>query len=244
MIATNDLKEQASTLGATFFGVADLAPARDEIHGQGGDIISQFPRSISIGIALPGSVVDRIGDQQNRIALMSYQHHGYDVINRRLDAIVSRLASSIQQVGHEALPIAASQTIDREKHLGAFSHKLGAHLAGLGWIGKSCLLVTPQVGPWVRWASVLTDAPIEATGSSMEERCGSCTQCVDICPVGAFSGMPFRENEPRSVRMDAQKCRRHQEDLGKRSGFNLCGLCLHICPYGAKSSRQSVGGAD
>ncbi|MCK9565162.1 MAG: hypothetical protein M0Q43_03825 [Methanothrix sp.] len=65
-----------------------------------------------------------------------------------------------------------------------FSHKLAAHMAGLGWIGKSCLLITPEAGPRVRWASVLTDAPMKATGYAMAERCGECRKCVDVCPHG------------------------------------------------------------
>ncbi|MEN6592669.1 MAG: hypothetical protein ABFC12_05445 [Methanobacterium sp.] len=35
---------------------------------------------------------------------------------------------------------------------------------------------------------------------------------MDICPVNAFTGEPFREDEPREVRYDARKC---QEYLGQ-----------------------------
>ncbi len=37
-------------------------------------------------------------------------------------------------------------------------------MAGLGRIGKSCLLITPEAGPRVHWATVLTDAPMQVTG--------------------------------------------------------------------------------
>ncbi len=233
MIQSDELNKAAVSLGASFFGVADLTPAHAEIDRQGGETVSRFTRAVSIGVALPRAIVERIGNQEDRVALMSYRHHGYDVINPRLDGIASRLATQLQDLGFQAFPVAAAQTIDTTNHFGAFSHKLAAHLAGLGWIGKSCLLVTPQVGPWVRWASVLTDAPLRPTGSPMDERCGSCTECIDIRPVGAFSGVPFREDEPRSARFDVWKCKNHQEQLDKSIGFNLCGLCLHICPHGA-----------
>lgn len=94
----------------------------------------------------------------------------------------------------------------RDRELGLFSHKLAAHLAGLGWIGKSCLPVTPEAGPRVRWASVLTDAPL-AAGEQLEERCGECEACVEVCPAGAFSGRSFFSDEPRAARFDAFKCR-------------------------------------
>jgi epoxyqueuosine reductase QueG len=114
-----------------------------------------------------------------------------------------------------------------------FSHKMAAHLAGLGWIGKSCLLITPQVGPRVRWVSVLTDAPLEVTGEPMVEQCGSCQECVEICPVQAFTGRPFREEEPREMRYDAGKCDRYFRKMKEKNGdLAICGLCLYVCPHG------------
>ena len=168
VIQSDELKKTAISIGASFFGVADLTPAHAEIDLQGGEIVSQFTRAISIGVALPVPIVDRIGNQKDRVALMSYRHHGYEVINLRLDDIASRLASQLQDRGFQAFPVAAAQTIDTVNHFGAFSHKLAAHLSGLGLIGKSCLLVTPQAGPRVRWASVLTDTPLKPTGSPMD----------------------------------------------------------------------------
>jgi epoxyqueuosine reductase len=232
MISTNELSARVMEYGASFCGVANLASATSEIKRQGGVALAKYPRAISIGVRLPTAIVDRINEQQDRAAMMSYRHHGYDVINRRLDDIASKLASHMQMQGYEAFPVAASQTIDEDNYQGIFSHKLAANLAGLGWIGKSCLLVTPDAGPRVRWATVLTDAPIEPVGVPIANLCGSCSECVDICPVDAFTGKNFDAAEPRAVRFDAQKCRNHQVELGKQVGVNLCGLCLYVCPNG------------
>ncbi|MAG13405.1 MAG: 4Fe-4S ferredoxin [Spirochaetales bacterium] len=237
MALSNEVTGLATSLGATFAGIADITPAKKAIANQAGNAFARYSRAVSIGVALPGAIVDGIINQDNHLAVMSYQHHGYDVINPRLDAIVSRIASEIQDRGYSVFPVAASQTIDPKKQLASFSHKLAARMAGLGWIGKSCLLVTPAVGPRVRWASVLTDAPIEPTGMGGKEQCGSCTECVDICPVGAFSGKPFQEDEPRSVRFDVSRCATHQTELQEKSGFHLCGLCLYVCPHGRKDGE-------
>lgn len=227
------IRELADSMGADFFGVAELAPARDAILSQGGEVIGAFPRAISIGIALPHPIVDQLPRRQERAVAINYRHHGYDVINQRLDLITSRLASVLQRESHKALPIPASKRIDGERICGAFSHKMGAHLAGLGWIGRSCLLITPEVGPRVRWATVLTNAPFFATGRSMEERCGECRECVDICPVRAFTGKSFREEEPREVRYDAGKCDRYLEAMKKKDPeLAVCGMCLYVCPHG------------
>ncbi len=103
-------------------------------------------------------------------------------MNQALDLIALRVANMLQRAGYGAFPVPASKRTDDEHICGVFSQKLAAHLAGLGWIGKSCLLVTPDHGPRVRWVTVLTDTPLKPTGFPMEPRCGKCTACVDICP--------------------------------------------------------------
>ncbi len=228
------LQELAEGLGADFYGVADLTPAREAILEQGGELVQGYPVAVSIGIALPHAIVDELPRRAERAVAVSYRAHAYDVINLRLDEVASRLAGALQRAGRSALPIPASERYDDERICAVFSHKLAAHLAGLGWIGKSCLLVTPEAGPRVRWASVLTDAPLAPTGRPMAERCGNCRQCVEICPVGAFTGRPFREEEPREARYDARKCDRYFAELAEPENRPVCGLCLYVCPYGRK----------
>jgi epoxyqueuosine reductase QueG len=215
-----------------FVGVADLAIARDEIRDQGGSGIADFPRAISIGIILPHAIVDQLPNRADRAVAVNYLSHAYNVINQRLDAVASQVASMLQQDGYKAQPIPAAERSDSERICAVFSHKLAAHLAGLGWIGKNCLLVTPQAGPRVRLTSVLTDAPLTATGNRVDERCGDCTECVDICPAHAFTGRPFRAEEPRSARYDAAKCEKYFEDAKTVIGLPVCALCLYVCPYG------------
>ncbi len=227
-----DLKSLVEQMGGDFFGVADLWPAREAILAQGGPVIAGFPQAISIGIALHHPVVDQLPQRAERGVAMTYRHHAYDVVNQRLDHIASCLSSLLQREGYRALPVPASQIVDDERLWGIFSHKLAAHLAGLGWIGKSCLLVTPQVGPRVRWATVLTDALSDATGEPMAERCGACCECVDICPLGAFTGQPFRADEPREARYAAHKCKGYFNAMRETSEVAVCGMCLYICPFG------------
>jgi epoxyqueuosine reductase QueG len=163
---------------------------------------------------------------------ISYRQHAYDVVNARLDEMASRMASRLQRLGFAALPVPASKRVDDERICSFFSHKLAAHLAGLGWIGRSCLLVTPQAGPRARWTSVLTDAPLQATGTAMAPQCGECQACVDICPVQAFSGRLFSADEPREARFDAHKCNQYLTDMEKKGTPPVCGMCLYVCPYG------------
>jgi epoxyqueuosine reductase len=235
MNTTEKLKATTEAWGADFFGVADLAPAHDAIVEQGGAVLADYPRAVSVGIALPNAIVDQLPQRANRAIAINYRQHGYEVVSLRLDQLTSQLSSLLQREGFQAWPVPAAKRVDDERICAIFSHKMAAHLAGLGWIGKSCLLVTPEAGPRVRWATVLTDAPLPASGRPMEERCGSCRQCVEICPVQAFTGEPFRASEPREKRYDARKCERYFDALkAKDLEAAVCGLCLYVCPHGRK----------
>lgn len=225
------IERMALDEGADFYGVADLSKAQKFIKEQGGDEVASYPRAISLGIKIMDSIVDQLPHRQERSVAVNYRHQGYDIINRRLDLLASIISSKIQNNGYKALPIPASERYDDERICAVFSHKLAAHLAGHGWIGKSCMLITPETGPRVRWITILTDAPLNVTGTSQDEKCGNCTECVDICPVSAFTGMPFKEDEPREVRYDASKCEKY---LLEEADWEVCGMCVYICPHGRK----------
>jgi epoxyqueuosine reductase len=231
---SDELKDIAVRQGIDYFGIADTEPAREAIREQGGDLVARFPRAVSMGIILPHAVVDQLPNRCDPEVAANYLHHAYYVINLRLDQANSLIGSELQRRGYRPLPIPTKEHQDEERLCAMFSHKLAAHLAGLGWIGKSCLLVTPQAGPRVRWTSVLTDAPLEPTGEPMDERCGKCRECVDICPVGAFTGRPFVADEPREMRYKARACREYFEELEAAGRLPACGLCLYVCPFGRK----------
>jgi epoxyqueuosine reductase len=235
------LPELARTLGADYYGVADLTGAEEFIRAQGGDRVARYPRAIVMGIRLLDELVDMVENQSDRTGAALYRHHSYDIVNAALDGMALQVANTLQREGYRALPVPASKRASDEKIAGIFSQKLAAHMAGLGWIGKSCLLVTPDHGPRVRWISVLTDAPLALTGKPMKERCGKCTECVDICPVHAFTGRPFREDEPREARFDAAACDRYFRELETGCGPAVCGLCLFVCPHGRKGTSRPKG---
>jgi len=233
------IKEITETWGADFVGVADIKQAHEAILDQGGPIIAEYPLAISVGIGLQHSIVEQLPERANRTVALSYQYHSYDLVNQRLDLLIKQISRFLQRAGYQALPVPASKQIDDERICAAFSHKIAAHLAGLGWIGKSCLLVTPEMGPRVRWATVLTDAPLQTTGKALQEQCGDCRLCVDICPVHAFTGTSFRTSEPRGKRYDAAKCERYFSKMrAENKGLAVCGLCLYICPHGKRQNRN------
>lgn len=241
MNLTKTITQTAKNQGADLVGTADLSSIRSFHLGEYESLAAVFSRSVSVGIFLMHTIVDQLAKPDELAAILSYHRHAYEVVNQRLDLIASHLASLIQAEGHRAMPIPASLTVDKEQYYGAFSHKLGAHLAGLGWIGKSSLLITPQAGPRVRWATILTDAPLDAMNEEMKSRCGECMECVKICPAGAIHGRQFSANESRDMRVDVHQCDAYRQSRIEVLGVPfLCGLCLYICPFGREIKKHTV----
>lgn len=226
------LQEYAKSLGVDLFGVADITPVKDFVSAQGGEHVSRFPRAISLGMRLLNDVIDELHRHNDAPTLATYRGL-YTAVNSALDRALLMLGKRVQDLGFKAYPVHASQVVDSVKLEGVFSHKLAANLAGLGWIGKSCLLVTPEYGPRVRFATLLTDAPLE-TGKPVENRCGACRRCVEICPAKAFTGVVFNPSEPREARFKARLCEEYTESRVSRFGDVNCGLCVYVCPYGIR----------
>jgi len=217
-----------------YVGFADLRSYQAELIKVGGHIVSGYPSGISLGIVISDSIVDYLLERADVNVACEYRTHGYDVLNERLNMVASIISSYLNQQGYRTLPIAVANRTDEENALPTVSHKMIAHIAGLGWIGKSCLLVTPGHGPRLRLISILTEAPLEATHNPLEQRCGECCECVKICPVQAIKGRNYQPGESREARLDFKKCNDYFESMKITQKYAVCGLCLYTCPYGRK----------
>jgi epoxyqueuosine reductase QueG len=225
---TKKLQKFSKARGADLFGVADLTAVQPFVCAQGPPWINRFPRAVSVGMQLNDQIVDTHLPSE-RIQHSLYWFHVYDVVTRALDFHAYDVARWLKNAGFSAFPVPGSTPYNFRHLTGIISHKLAAHLAGLGWIGKSCLLLTKPFGPRVRFVTILTDAPL-TTGSPLDKPCGKCRICVDACPVSAFTGKDFNPAEGREVRFDAYRCSEYRRD-------HPCGLCVSSCPHGKKKIR-------
>ncbi len=104
--------------------------------------------------------------------------------------------------------------------------------AGVGWHGKSTMLVDSQLGTWFFLGEILTtlDLPPDA---AQAPRCGSCTRCITACPTGAIV---------KPHRLDARRCISYLTIELKGSiplefrpliGDRIygCDTCLDVCPW-------------
>jgi epoxyqueuosine reductase QueG len=122
-----------------------------------------------------------------------------------------------------------------------FSHKTAATKAGLGWVGKSALFISPEFGSGLRLATVLTDAPLITGTPTTESRCGTCAACVDVCPYGALRGTSWHPGIERDELLDAVLCSEKREEFRPALGYkHPCGLCIQACPFGKGKDRAEV----
>jgi epoxyqueuosine reductase len=117
-----------------------------------------------------------------------------------------------------------------------------AQAAGLGWQGKHTNLVSRESGSWFFLGAILTTAELPRDGPE-PDRCGSCRNCLDICPTKAF---------PAPYQLDARRCisyltiehkghiaREFRHAMGNR--IYGCDDCLAVCPWNkfAQEAREA-----
>lgn len=220
MEALERIEAIARENGAALFGVADLKGVNLEaISAISGEVsIEGLTTGISFGHPLNDVVMEGITDHPTR----TYQYH-YRQVNSLLDQIGLLVATHIQNLGRRAFPVPSSQIVDWQAYKGHISHKAVARLAGLGWIGRSGLLVNPQYGARARYATVLTDLELPY-GAPVDGNCGRCTRCVTSCPGRAIGDDAADFDLARCV--ETIDLVRRTENIGSK----ICGICVKACP--------------
>ncbi len=212
-----NLKSFCLSNGASLFGAADVRELRGTFRYLPGEILKRLDFAISLGFRLSNSIIEGIVDKPTRI----YFHH-YKQVNYFLDRLALKITAYVQEQGWEALPIPASQVVNREKQEGHVSHKAIAAAAGLGWIGRNNLLVNPEFGSRVRYVTVLTDFPL-AVDKPLDRDCGQCRRCLDCCPAGAIKESPGD--------FDHLACFKQLDSFRRTCsiGHHICGVCVKAC---------------
>jgi len=150
---------------------------------------------------------------------------------RGLRAAAARVATVLVERGYLAEPI-----IDDDRLV----DRAAAVRAGVGWWGKSTMVLDPRHGPWLLLGSVATDAPLVPT-KPMGRGCGTCDACIPACPTGAIVAPGV---------LDSTRCLAHwaqvpgviPRPLRTRMGDRVygCDDCLDACPPGFKRLRMAA----
>lgn len=214
------LEAVAGGAGIDLFGTASIDDAqRGRFHESIREIAKSLPYAVSMGIRLSAPVLETVLTAPT----WTYYYH-YRQVNIALDQAAVLISGEIQRSGHSALPIPASQILDWELNRAHLSHREIAGRAGLGWMGRNNLLITPQFGSQVRLVTVLTDMELPAvSGTHADGDCGTCAACVKMCPVGAIDEDP--------AGFDLDRCTAQLRRFAKSEKINtmICGLCIKVC---------------
>ena len=110
--------------------------------------------------------------------------------------------------------------------------------AGLGWIGRQSLLVTPEYGTYVLLGELVLNAEVDEYDKPLEGvGCSECRRCMGACPTGAIV-KPMTINTSRCI-----SC--HTIEAEPSAEINLngwifgCDECQNCCPYNKKAKPHS-----
>ena len=183
MLSSIELKEKVKAMGADLIGVADACSPLLYEHDDKPEKLLPGARSlISIAVALNRSAVCSGNLRLNRYDTMC--------VYERLNYICIETIRTLVSEGAKAISVSPYFPVDmgpESKGMkGEINHKTVAAVAGLGGIGLSKLLVTPEFGPLVRLGTIITDASLTVEEPLDETPCKQCESCRNACPAEAI----------------------------------------------------------
>ncbi|NIM11871.1 MAG: 4Fe-4S dicluster domain-containing protein [Candidatus Aminicenantes bacterium] len=210
MSETEQLKSFIKKLGIDLVGIADLKALKEIPTGLPSpsaleSILKNYRYAIVMGVQ-----IGKLGPKAS----------GKDVSMFMEKGIVG-VVSFMEEKRFYALPIHTEDEFDPVNRIGLLSLKALANAAGLGWQGRSLLIVSPDHGPLHRLGAVLTNMELQPD-QPIENQCGDCSICVEKCPTHALTLVKFDDHpQHREDVLDLQHC----------LGDDSCPVCIKVCPF-------------
>jgi len=167
---------------------------------------------------------------RGRIARYAWGDDYHEVISQKLDKIDNFLR---RFGGRQKSYVDTGPILERDH----------AARAGIGWHGKSTMLINTQLGTWFFLGEILTTLELPPD-PPQRDRCGTCDRCIKACPTGAITA-PHR--------LDARRCISYLTielktsipvELRPLVGNRIfgCDDCLDACPWNrfAQASRETA----
>jgi epoxyqueuosine reductase len=231
---TSYVKSLCLQKGFLAVGIADLSLFYEEPTVTHPELIRKYTRAIVLALRVEDPVIDKVTE----VPTPEYIDH-YNTLNIKLDRMANGIHESLKRLKYKSMVVPASKYEDRPSHRGLISHKALGRMAGLGWQGKSLLLINPEWGPRMRLVSVLTDAPLIPDGP-IPNQCGSCTLCTDACPAGVIKNSSTKDRfKRRSEAVDVYGCYDKLVQFKRELHLEkaLCGVCVSVCRFGRQKGE-------
>ena len=186
-----------------------------------------FPEAasiISIAVAYPAKMIDSPkntkGERRGVFCRASWGKDYHHVLRERL----AKLQEFIKQ---EAPHFDGKLMVDT----GELADKAVAERAGIGFSAKNTLIITPEFGSYVYLGELITNIPFEPD-TPIEDGCGDCTICIDVCPTDAIV-QGGQLNSQRCIAFLTQVKDFVPEEFRTKIGNRLygCDTCQAVCPW-------------
>ncbi len=154
----------------------------------------------------------------------------HKIMRKRLQKLAEKIQAEVGNFGYRAFVDSAPVL---EKPL--------AEKAGLGWIGKHSNLINKKAGSWFFLGEIYTDLPLPVSESGIENHCGCCQACIDICPTQAIVA-PYQVDARRcisylTIELHGSIPEQFRTAMGNRIyGCDDCQLC---CPWNRFSTATT-----
>lgn len=178
---------------------------------------------IAIALAYPSKMDNApVGKKGARRGIFCRASWGIDyhvAVRERLQLIEQWLVERVPNVKIKSM-VDTGELVDRAV----------AERAGIGWNGKNCSIITPEFGSYVYLGELITNIPF-APDQPIENECGDCTLCLDVCPTGAIVA-PGQLNSQRCIAFLTQTKGYLPDEFRSKIGNRLygCDTCQTVCP--------------
>lgn len=176
------------------------------------------------------AALDWRAELRGRIAAYALGPDYHDIVLARARAVASRLV----QERPGAITRAYVDT-------GAVFEREWAATARLGWFGRNTNLLNRHHGSYFFLAEIFTDAEFEPSGEPYRDHCGTCRQCLDLCPTGALAdGYVI---EPRvcisylTIELRGPIPAALRPKLG--NWIFGCDICQEVCPWNVSKAARA-----
>ena len=186
-------------------------------------LLEEAQSIISIAVAYPSKMKDapqsKKGARRGIFARASWGMDYHTVLREKLALLELYILTHLPDARIRSM-VDTGELVDRAV----------AERAGIGWSAKNCSIITPEFGSYVYLGEMITSIPF-APSEQMEDQCGDCRLCLDVCPTGALvEGGQL--NAQRCIAFITQTKTIVPDEFRAKIGNRIygCDTCQTVCP--------------